>query len=158
MKGTRSERHFGNMKALFFLPLLFALSLQADEAQDRAAINKVIVALNDSAQRAGLFTKDVDSMVDFARLVDLHRAAVSGSGIMIGRDETWIGLTVPRVVNGTIRFVTRDVALVDGASTIEGAVTLARRVPLLFVMRRESAQWKISAVRVLAPEATPRIN
>lgn len=156
MKGTRSERHFGNMKALFFLPLLFALSLQADEAQDRAAINKVIVALNDSAQRAGLFTKDVDSMVDFARLVDLHRAAASGPDI-IGRDEAWTQLTVPRVVSGSIHFVTPNVALVDGASTVEGAVTLARRVPLLFVMRRESAQWKISAVRVLAPEATTRV-
>jgi hypothetical protein len=35
----------------------------------------------------------------------------------------------------------------DGASTIRGAVTLARSVPLLFVMKREGAEWRISAVR-----------
>jgi hypothetical protein len=145
------------MKALFLLPLLFALSLRADEAQDRAAINKVIAALNDPAKRVALFTKDVDSTVDFERLVDLHRVAASWPGSIIGRDETWTQLTTPSVASGSIRFITPDVALVDGASTVEGAVTLARRVPLLFVMRREAAQWKISAVRVLAPEAPPRI-
>jgi hypothetical protein len=144
------------MKALLFLPLLFALGLQADEAQDRVAITKVIDALNDPAQRAGLFTKDVDSTVDFERLVGLHRASASGPGIMIGTNETWTRLTVPSVVSVSIRFVTPNVALVDGASTVDGAVTLARRVPLLFVLRREAAQWKISAVRVLAPEATPQ--
>ena len=145
------------MKVLFLLPLLFAFGLRADEAQDRTAINKVIAALNDPAQRAGLFTKDVDSTVHFERLVDLHRAPTSLPGGIIGTHEPWTGLTMPRVVSGNIRFVTADVALVDGASTVEGAVTIARRVPLLFVMRREAAQWKISAVRVLAPEATPRI-
>jgi hypothetical protein len=74
-------------------------------------------------------------------------------------NETWTQLTAPRVVNEKIRFVTQDVATVDGASTIDGAITLARRVPLLFVMSKEGAEWRISAVRVLAAEAVapPRI-
>jgi hypothetical protein len=35
------------MKAILFLPLFLAILLQADEAHDRAAIDKVIAALND---------------------------------------------------------------------------------------------------------------
>jgi hypothetical protein len=64
------------------------------------------------------------------------------------------------VVSERIRFVTQDVATVDGASTIDGAITLARRVPLLFVLKKVGAEWRISAVRVLAAEAvtTPRPN
>jgi hypothetical protein len=42
---------------------------------------------------------------------------------------------------------------VAGASTVDRAVTLARTVPLLFVMKKEKAQWRISAVRV--PTARP---
>lgn len=144
------------MKVLLFLPLFLAAGLRADEAQDRTAIDKVIAALNDPRQRAGLFTKDVDSAVDSNRLIDLHRASASDLGLTIGRDETWIQLTTPRVVSGSIRFVTPTVALVDGASTVDGAVTIARRVPLLFVMKKEGAMWRISAVRVVAAEATGR--
>jgi hypothetical protein len=62
-------------------------------------------------------------------------------------------LTAPRVVSERIRFVTQDVATVDGASTIDGAITLTRRVPLLFVLKKVAAEWRISAVRVLAAEA-----
>ena len=156
MKGTRSPRHFCAVKILFVLPLLLAAGIHADEAQDRAAIDKAIAGLNDPAQRAGLFTKDVDLTVDFDHLVDLNRASATWTGVMVGGNEPWTGLTVPRVVSGSIRFVTTDVALVDGASMIEGAVTLVRRVPLLFVMRREPARWRIGAVRVLAAEAAPR--
>jgi hypothetical protein len=147
------------MKAILFLPLFLAIALQADEAQDRAAINKVIAALNDPSERANLFTKDADSAVNFARLIDLHRLPAPFLGCVVGMNETWTQLTAPRVVSERIRFVTQDVATVDGASTIDGAITLTRRVPLLFVMRKEGAEWRISAVRVLAAEAfaPPRI-
>jgi hypothetical protein len=64
-------------------------------------------------------------------------------------NETWTEMTVPRVVSGSIRFITPHVAIVDGASTVEGAVILAQSVPLLFVMKKEKAEWRISAVRVL---------
>jgi hypothetical protein len=139
------------MKAILcLLPLLFAVGLRADEAQDRTAIANVIASLNDPAQRAGLFTQDSSSSVDFDRLIDLHRRVPSASALVIGTHETWTELTVPRVVSGTILFVTPDVAIVDGASTVEGAMTLTRRVPLLFVMKKEGDEWRISAVRVLA--------
>lgn len=141
-------RHFRGMKALLSFPLFFAAGLWADEAQDRTAIDKAIAALNDPVQRAALFTKDADSGVNFDRLIDLHTA--NTSRMVIGMNEPWTQMTAPRVVSGSIRFITPDVATVDGASTIEGAVTLARSVPLLFVMKKEGAGWRISMVRVLA--------
>ena len=141
------------MKAILFLPLFLAIALQADEAQDRAAIDKMIAALNDPAKRANLFMKDADSAINFDRLIDLHRLTAPSPGVVIGMNETWTQLTAPRVVSERIRFVTQDVATVDGASTIDGAITLARRVPLLFVLKKVGAEWRISAVRVLAAEA-----
>ena len=74
-------------------------------------------------------------------------------GIVIEMNEPWTELTIPRVVSGSIRFITPSVAIVDGASTIRGAVTLAPSVPLLFVMKKDGAGWRISAVRVLADHA-----
>jgi len=88
--------------------------------------------------------------VDFDRLIDLHRRASLPGGVIIGTDEPWTALTLPRVVSGAIRFITPAVAIVDGASIIRGAVMLAPRVPLLFVMKKEDTEWRISAIRVLA--------
>jgi hypothetical protein len=65
-------RHFCGVRLILCFSL-FCVELWADEAQERAAIDKVIAALNDPVQRAGLLARDVDSGVDFDRLVDLHR-------------------------------------------------------------------------------------
>ena len=146
------------MRAILCLPLLFAAGLRADEAKDRASIEKVIATLNDPVQRAALFTSDASSDVDFDRLIDLHRPDRFVPYRPIGINETWTELTAPYVVSGAIRFITADVATVDGASTISGAIVLVPRVPLLFVMKRESAKWKISSVRVLRTRATPPIR
>ena len=158
LKGTRAMQHFCGVKVILCFPLFFAVGLWADETQDRAAIDKVIATLNDPVHRSGLFTKDADSGLDFDRLIDLHMANSSPRGVVIGMNETWTQMTEPRVVSGSIRFITRDVAIVDGASTVEGAVTLARSVPLLFVMKKEGAEWRISAVRVLTARAVVRVR
>jgi hypothetical protein len=96
----------------------------------------------------------VDSEVDFDRLIDLHRRESQYGGVAIGINEVWTELTAPRVVSGRVRFITPDVAMVDGASTIRGAVTLRRSVPLLFVMRKDKGEWRITAIRVLRSHAT----
>jgi hypothetical protein len=132
------------VKAILCLPLLIVSGALADEAQDRAAIDQVIGLLNDPVQRGRLWTDDADSTVDFDHLLDLHRSRRPVTDLTIGMDETWTELTVPRVVSGPIRFVTPTVAIVDGASTIRGAVTLAQRVPLLFVMKKDGAEWKVA--------------
>jgi hypothetical protein len=137
------------MKVILVLALFSITRLWADEAGDREVITQVISALNDPVQRPHLFTKDADTAVDFSRLIDLHLTCLS-CGVVHGRTETWREMTVPRIVSSNIRFVTPEVALVDGASTVRGAVTLVARVPLLFVLKKEGQEWRIHAVRQLA--------
>jgi len=141
-------RHFCGVRLILCFSLFCAARLWADEAQERAAIDKAIAAVNDPVQRAGRLAWDVDSGVDFDRLVDLHRKNSLSLGVVIGMHEPWTELTVPSVVSGRIRFITADIAIVDGASTIRGAVTLAPSVPLLFVMKKAGAGWRIVSVQV----------
>ena len=136
------------MKAIFFvLPLLFASGLVADEAADRAAIDAAIAAVNDPVRRPAVLASDIDSDVDLDRLIDLHLPRCPGPPFLIGMNEPWRELTTPQVVSGRVRLLTPDVAIVDGASTIRGAVTLAGRVPLLFVLKREGTEWRIVVAR-----------
>jgi hypothetical protein len=57
----------------------------------------------------------------------------------------------PRIVSRTIRFITPDVALAEGACVYREDGGGTRFTPLLFVMKREGGGWKIASLRVLAP-------
>jgi hypothetical protein len=46
------------------------------------------------------------------------------------------------------------VALVDAANTHFGSTILALRIPVLFVMKKEGAVWRISSLRVLVDIAS----
>ena len=156
MKGFSTTQHFYRMKPILLLPLLAACAAQADPAEDRAAIDKLILALNEPAHRVEFFTKDAHSSVDFDRLIDLHSRRAGSMPDVFGMEESWTVLTVPRVVSGPIHFLGRKAATVDGASTIDGAVTLARRVPLVFLVKKQHGEWRIAAVHVgTAPTTTP---
>ena len=138
------------MRVILCAAVIFAAIGRADEAKDRIAVNEIIEAINDPVQRPTLFTKDADSTVNFDRLIDLHLRSTRNVGVGgVGIDETWRVLTVPLVVSGTIRFITPEVAIVDGASVIRGAVTLVETVPLLFILKKEQTVWRICAVRAI---------
>lgn len=147
------------MRVILCFALFSAVRPWAGEVPDRTAIVGIITALNDPIHLAALFTKDADSDVDFDRLVELHRIGPRPPGAVLGMNEPWTQLTTPRIASGPIRFITPDVAIVDAESRIDGAVTLARSVPLLFVLKKEGANWRISAVRVVRvrPSPLPRI-
>ena len=129
------------------LAALFATMLKADEVTDRAAIGAVIEAVNNPLQRTRLFTKDLDSKVNFDSLIDMHLDSSARVPVPVGTPEPWRNLTAPHIVSGAMRFITPDVAMVDGASIVRGAVTFADAVPLLFVLKKEQAGWRINAVR-----------
>lgn len=114
----------------------------ANEVEDRTAIQRVITTLNDgrSDQKQNLFTSDSANELD--RLSSLDRR-------LVGSDIPLSEVTTPRIVIQSVRFITADVALVDAANTQYGSVVLVRRVPVLFVMRKESQAWRIAALRVL---------
>jgi hypothetical protein len=135
------------MRVILCAVVILAAIGRADEAKDRIAVNEIIEAINDPVQRPTLFTKEADSTVNFDTLIDLHlRSRNVGVG-GVGIDETWRVLTVPRVASGTLRFITPEVAIVDGVSVIRGAVTLVETVPLLFILKKEQTVWRICAVR-----------
>jgi hypothetical protein len=142
------------MRMIVCLAALFATMLKANEVTDRTAIDAVIEAVNNPLQRSRLFTKDLDSTVNFDSLIDLHLASSARVPVPVGAPEPWRNLTEPRIVSGAIRFIKPDVAMVDGASIVRGAVTFADTVPLLFVLKKEQAGWRINAVRRICPGAS----
>jgi hypothetical protein len=135
------------MKVIVCMSLVFATLAYADEAADRSAIERVIGVLNDSQTgsvkkpTSTLFTPDADSELD--RLSHLDRRLLQLA------NEPWSEVTTPRVVIHSIRFVTPNVALVNAANTQYGSTILVRRIPLLFVMRKEGTHWRIASLRVL---------
>jgi hypothetical protein len=60
-------------------------------------------------------------------------------------------LTNPRVASRAIRFITPDVALVDGACSYRVDVSNTQTTPLLLVMKKgKEDSWKIASLRLLA--------
>jgi len=135
------------MKTILCISLVFAAIAWADEATDRAAIEGVIGTLNadktgaDQKRIASLFTIDADNELD--RLENLDRRLLQPS------DKPWSEVTTPRFVIQSIRFITAEVALADAANTQYGSTILVRRVPVLFVMKKQAGEWRIASLRVL---------
>lgn len=153
------------------VPLMFGSYAGAEEAADRNQIDKVIAALNVTPEPAGLFTDD--ALLELDKLPQPARTQfqpVTGSAVSAAQPavaisrEPWgearinlggLGLQAaaamvnPHISTGTTRFVSADVAMVDGKWTYtDGGST--QTVPLLFVMRREGDAWKIASARLLA--------
>jgi hypothetical protein len=156
------------VKTILCLPLLFAPYATADEATDRAAIDRTIAALNELPRRGGLFTEDADA---FAELDRLPRVAAptfrtpDPPTVSISH-EPWgeaaihfpamapgavVEITNPRISSGAIRFITSDVALAEAAWTYKSNDATTQTVPLLLVMKKEGDSWKIASLRLLAP-------
>jgi hypothetical protein len=53
----------------------------------------------------------------------------------------------PKIESRSIRFITPDVALVDAVVTYEDAA-VQDATPLLLVLKKEGADWKIAAIRL----------
>ena len=123
----------------------------AEEAADRAAIEKTIAALSVAPVRADLFTADFDGRAEMARLTETPRMVESDEKptVVISK-EPWgeativmQGMTVramPVIVVKKIRFLTPEVVMVDGVG----------RVPLLLVLKKVGTDWKIASLRILA--------
>jgi hypothetical protein len=154
----------------------------ADEAADRAAIDKVIATLNSSPGSPGLFTDDFG---DYGVLISLgvyrdspsvtipvttpdgeqptiHLDAISvcvshepmGELGSCGPMDRSAAALASRFVIQSVRLITPDVALVDAVSIRESA-GLSRRSLVLLVLRRNSDLWKIASLRVMALPSFP---
>jgi hypothetical protein len=162
-------RYFASLAAILCVPLVFASYASAEEAAGRSAIARTIEALNEStndpSQLAALFTADGNAASQLAllrrtyppfRIVGPPDGSVSVATLTISK-EPWGEARLnfpdpePRTASRSITFVTPDVVLAEGAFTYLDADGATQNAPLLFVMKREGADWKIASLQVLAP-------
>ena len=138
------------MKVILCL-LLLAAQGWGDETTERQAIERVIASVNESAPAPTLFTADSDArlVLDLLRpWGDRHarRPAVVVSHEPWGEATiSWSGACGP-IVSRRVRFITPDVALADAACIYDDDTA----APLLFVMKKDGADWKIASLRRLA--------
>ena len=126
------------MKSILCTLLAFAALGWAGEPADRAAIQSVVEALNSGQNTSALFTADADN-----HLSELNRQFLQTGG------EPFSEVTIPHLSVQSIRFITKDVALVDATAVQYGSTILVRRAPLLLVMRKEAQGWRIASLRVM---------
>jgi len=136
--------------------LVFTAFGWCGETPGRAGIEKVIAALNEPGNWTGarpsfhLVTSDAD--LEFDRLSNVVHQMLELS------KKPWSEVTTPRFAVRSIRFVTPDVAVADAAVTQYGSVILVRRVPVLFVMKKEGTHWRIDCLRVLIGLANASVD
>ena len=136
------------------------LALSQDSPSDQNAVERTITSLNDPARRSVAFTQDGDGPSRYAEL----RASTPGRDFRILgplesarpvvniSHEPWgeadILLPDPRH-SGTV-FVSPDVALSEVICVYRHPGGLTQTIPVLFVLTREGATWKIASLRILA--------
>jgi hypothetical protein len=175
-KGLAPMRHYASVKAICGLALLLVPYALADESADRLAIDHTIAGLNELPQRMELFAAgaEISNLEGLRKLTPgptfrtLRQSSDPGT-IRIDQPtitishEPWgeaminfpemtafpVEILNPRIVRRTIRFITPDVALAEGTWTYEGSGSTLRK-PLLFVMKKEGATWRIASLHLLA--------
>lgn len=159
-------RHYPSMKAFLCLSLLVAAYAAAQEPADGVAISRAIAALNEPPPHDRLFTADGNGSSELQRLPKAKAqafrirepfiAVVPAIPTVIISHEPWgeARINFPpievRAPNSSIVFVTPDVVLAEVSYVYQDDDATRQALPLLFVMKRESGDWKIASVRVLA--------
>src|SRR4051812_14139004 len=124
------------MKRFLCITILLASRAWADEATDRTDIAQTISELSSLRPDAGLFTADFDGSTESIRSRVTGRVLISKAP---WGEAVWVpGTHGPRFLVRSTRFVTADVALVDGIDRqTDGS-------PVLAVLKREGSSWKIA--------------
>jgi hypothetical protein len=129
------------MKILIAAALLCTGIASAEGPADRTAIETVINSLKTAAPVSTLFTADADS--------DLAQLKAVDSAMADSAKQPWSEKMTPRLLIDSVRFLTPDIALVQAAETQIGSV-MVRRVPVQFVMKKETGGWKIASLKLLS--------
>lgn len=162
-------QHNTTARLLFCLPLLLTSYALADEPGDRAAIVQTVTALNEFPHPSTLFTDDASSDLDrlpnvrplaFRVMSRPAQPALHPPHVTISHEpwgEASIGIPLPqmeilnpRITVNSIRFLTPEIALVDGNWTYHKDIADTQTIPLLFIMKKETDSWKIASLRLLA--------
>jgi hypothetical protein len=156
------------MKALFCVLATFCVCGWADETGDRRAIVNAVAALNEFPHQADLLTSDADGtdipdqLRKGKRLEFRMRSSPSDHPTVVISHEPWgeamiklpgtsvaVEMLNPRIESSTVRFITPEVALAEGAWTYKAATGKTETTPLLFVLKKVADRWKIASIRVL---------
>jgi hypothetical protein len=133
------------MKTMTLFAFLLVRIASADSATDRSEIERVVrtvLASGKSDEKAvgTFFMPDADN--------ELRKVAELYGRLGEAAQAPWSELSGPYVVIQSVRFVTSDIALVDATKGQIGAVALDRRIPILFIMKRDGPNWLIFSLRV----------
>jgi uncharacterized protein (TIGR02246 family) len=123
----------------------------SDEAAVREVVRKYVNAreLRDAAAIEALFTRDADQLTTSGEWRRGRDAIVPGTLASSSRNPGTRAITVD-----TVRFLTADVALVDGPYNIGGADGAPlRRMRTTIVLKQEAGGWRIAAIRNMVPTA-----
>lgn len=120
-----------------------------DETEVRAVVARYVEAreLRNAAAVEALFTPDADQLVSSGEWRKGRDAVVKGA---LASSESTGGRRAITVE--AVRFLSADVALVDGRYEISGlAGNQTRRMWSTFLMRRTPDGWRIAAIRNMLP-------
>ena len=134
------------MKATIVSLLLLRAFAWADEAADRAAIEKTVAALNVWPLPAGLFTRDFDDPDG------LVRPMPAGFPVTVNCPEIWretcgmdidialVTIRLRRIAITKLKFLTPGTAMVDAVGP----------GPILILLTKHGDDWQIASIRALA--------
>lgn len=115
------------VKIILIVTLLGGMAW-ADEAADRIAVTRTVAA----SARAD------------AKTADLVTADFDGELVKLPAARPWCELDCPKLTFGVVRFITADVALVDGTATGDGVVPGSA---FIAVLKRVGDGWRIASMR-----------
>jgi hypothetical protein len=134
------------MGRLIAAAIIFAAFAYPQGARDRIAVEDLIHLLNTAQPVSALFTADAESDLDRLRVIQREmRSAVTRTS----------GAAPPAFVIVEVRFLGPDVAIVNAAEVQLGGGS-PKKIPVLLVVRRDAAGWKIAALRLLDPGRIPK--
>jgi hypothetical protein len=160
------------VKILVCLTVLVASAAWADENTERAAIEATVAALNTSPFQPNLFTGDFANADELQRFLGQAEQLIESSlpidGVVVRTEAATLIISRQPMGEAILhfsplkRFVTRSVTFISPDTSVVVAIyerqfepTASKRVPVLFVLRREGSEWRIASFRVLA-EASPK--
>jgi uncharacterized protein (TIGR02246 family) len=120
----------------------------ADDAAVRAVVARYVNAreLRDAAAIEALFTQDADQLTTSGEWRRGRDTVVPGTLESSRRNP---GTRQIRI--DTLRFLTPDVAIVDGPYEISVAGAAPRPMRTTIVVKREADAWRIAAIRNMVP-------
>jgi hypothetical protein len=165
------------LKVFLCLTVLVASPVWANETTERAAIEATVAALNTSPSQSTLFTGNFANADDLQRFLVQAGPVIEWSlpadGVVVRTEAATLTISREPMGEATLhlppansfalkRFVTRSITFISPDISVVVAIyerqfepAASKRVPVLFVLRREGSEWHIASFRVLA-EASPK--